>query len=114
MVQQNTDGTPEHWQNTGTLTEQLKTSRKTGIPQKSRAGEHQRNNGTTKRHREILSVQNCDILKRQHNRIQNQKVVFMKDFYGKVKPGQETFARKWELEPLHKGNNILKLKLYRI
>ena len=88
MVQQNTDKTPEHWQNNCKLAEKLEYHRK--AEQENTSGTM----GQQKRQREILLIQNCDILKRKHNRIQNQKVVFMKDFYGKVKPGQETFSRK--------------------
>ena len=64
----NTDGTAEHWRNTGTQAqaEQRKTDGTVEIPQNSGTGEYQRNNGTTKQHQEILPIQNDDILSRQH------------------------------------------------
>ena len=81
----NTDGTAEHWRNTGTQAqaERRKTDGAIEIPQNSGTGEYQRNNGTTKQHQEILPIQNDDILSRQHKKV----------------------------ERLHKCSNILKLKL---
>ena len=57
-------GTPEHWQNIGTMAEQQNTGRTIGIPQNSKTCEKQRNKVTTKQHQEILKIQTGDILNR--------------------------------------------------
>ena len=54
----NTGGTPENWRNNGTLTEQSKYYR---IAEQEK---HQQNNAITKKHQEILPIQNGVILRR--------------------------------------------------
>ena len=50
----------EHWRNAGTLVEQRSTDKTIKI--QCGTGEHQRNNGTTKQHQEILPIQNKHML----------------------------------------------------
>lgn len=84
-------GTQAQQLNTGTLTEYWNTSGGTLGHSRSnwnttkertrRTRADQCNNRTMKQHQEILQIQNDDRLSRQHNRVQNKKIILARKIF---------------------------------
>ena len=73
----------------------------------------QQNNGTTKQHQEILPIQNDDILSRQHNKIQNKKVLLARRiFMEKLNPVRRQFSCNKSAQENEKQNTYTGLAVF--
>ena len=72
--------TLEHWRNGGTLGHS-RSNWNTTKERTRRTRADQCNNRTMKQHQEILQIQNDDRLSRQHNRVQNKKIILARKIF---------------------------------